>query len=127
MCPQVIGSVLCMTHHEGTPQEFQDHRQGRRPVTTKFAGMWKISHRPRKKRAESRLQDLASLAFRLAEVVTLMPPKTPRGQELTWAQHGANQALNHGRLRIAPATSSIRRCRIVKGGSRLWKQGIRDL
>ena len=29
-----------MTQHGGNPQEFQDHRQGRRPVTTKFDGMW---------------------------------------------------------------------------------------
>jgi hypothetical protein len=33
--------LLCMTQHGGNPQEFQDHRQGRRPATTKFDGMWK--------------------------------------------------------------------------------------
>ena len=31
-----------MTQHGGNPQEFQDHRQGRRPVTAKFDGMWKL-------------------------------------------------------------------------------------
>jgi mRNA-degrading endonuclease toxin of MazEF toxin-antitoxin module len=31
-----------MTQHGGNPQEFQDHRQGRRPATTKFDGMWHI-------------------------------------------------------------------------------------
>jgi hypothetical protein len=29
-----------MTQHGSNPQEFQDHRQGRRPATTKFDGMW---------------------------------------------------------------------------------------
>ena len=31
-----------MTQQGGNPQEFQDHRQGRTPFTTKFDGMWKI-------------------------------------------------------------------------------------
>jgi DDE superfamily endonuclease len=50
--------------------------------------------------ARSRLlQDLGFLAFTLPQVEILMPTKKPRGQELTWEQHVANQALNQRRLR----------------------------
>jgi DDE superfamily endonuclease len=73
------------------------------------------------------LQDLGFLAFTLPEVVILMPTKKPRGQELTLAQQRANQALNQRRLRIEHVNSSVKRCRIVKDRSRLWKQGVRDL
>jgi hypothetical protein len=65
--------------------------------------------------AESRLlQDLGSLAFTLPQVEILMPTKKPRGQELTLAQHVANQALTHRRLRIEHVHSRVKRCRIVK-------------
>jgi hypothetical protein len=40
------------------------------------------------------LQDLGFLAFTLPEVVILMPTKKPRGQELSWEEQRANQALN---------------------------------
>src|SRR2546427_5731813 len=73
------------------------------------------------------LQDLGFLAFTLPRVEILMPPKKPRGQELTREQHRANQALNQRRLRIEHVNSSVKRCRIVKDRIRLWKQGIRDL
>jgi hypothetical protein len=56
-----------------------------------------------------------------------MPTKKPQGQELTREQHMANQALHHGRLRIEHVNSSVKRCRIVKDRSRLWKEGVRDL
>ena len=72
------------------------------------------------------LQDLGFLAFTLPEGVSLMPPKTPRGPELTREQERTNQAL-HQRRRIAPVHSSVKRCRIVKDRMRLWKQGVRDL
>ena len=56
-----------------------------------------------------------------------MPTKKPRGQELTWEQHVANQALNQRRLRIEHVNSSVKRCRVVKHRIRLWKAGVRDL
>jgi hypothetical protein len=73
------------------------------------------------------LQDLGFLAFTLPQVEILMPTKKPRGQELTWEQHVANQALHQRRLRIEHVNSSVKRCRIVKDRLRLWKEGIRDL
>ena len=73
------------------------------------------------------LQALGFLAFTLPQVESLMPTKKPRGKELTLAQPGANQALPQRRLRIEPGNSSVKRCRIVKDRSRLWKQGVRDL
>jgi membrane-associated PAP2 superfamily phosphatase len=56
-----------------------------------------------------------------------MPTKKPRGQELTWKQNVANQALHHRRLRIEHIHSSVKRCRIVKDRIRLWKAGVRDI
>ena len=73
------------------------------------------------------LQDLGFLGFTLPEVTILMPIKTPRGQELPWEQQLANQALHDRRLRIEHVNSSVKRCRIVKDRSRLWKEGIRDV
>jgi len=78
--------------------------------------------------ARSRLlQDLGFLAFTLPQVEILMPTKQPRGEELTLAQHMANQALHCRRLRIEPVNRSVKRCRIVKDRIRLWKAGVRDL
>jgi hypothetical protein len=78
--------------------------------------------------ARSRLlQDLGFLAFTLPQVEILMPTKKPRGEELTLEQQGANQALNQRRLRIEHVNSSVKRCRIVKDRSRLWKEGVRDV
>jgi hypothetical protein len=51
----------------------------------------------------------------------------PRGQDLTWEQQVANQALTYRRLRIEYVNSSVKRCRIVKDRLRLWKEGVRDL
>src|SRR5256712_12931609 len=73
------------------------------------------------------LQDLGFLAFTLPQVEMLMPTKKPRGEELTWEQQRANQALHHRRLRIEHVNSSVKRCRIVKDRIRLWKDGVRDL
>jgi hypothetical protein len=73
------------------------------------------------------LQDLGFLAFTLPQVDILMPTKKPRGQDLTWEQQVANQALHQRRLRIEHVHSSVKRCRIVKDRLRLWKQGIRDV
>jgi DDE superfamily endonuclease len=64
------------------------------------------------------LQDLGFLSFTLPEVEILMPTKKPRGHELTWEQHLANQALHQRRLRIEHVNSSVKRCRIVKRTSR---------
>jgi len=65
--------------------------------------------------------------FTLPEVAILLPTKKPRGEELTWEQQMANQALNQRRLRIEPVNSRVKRCRIVKDRIRLWKEGVRDL
>jgi len=48
-------------------------------------------------------------------------------QERTWEQHVANQELHQRRLRRDHVPSSVKRCRIVKDRSRLWKEGVRDL
>src|SRR5262249_39144467 len=53
------------------------------------------------------LQDLGFLAFTLPQVAILMPPKQPRGQELTLEQHRTNQALYQRRLRIEHVNSSV--------------------
>ena len=58
---------------------------------------------------------------------SLRPTKKPRGEELTLAQQGANQALHQRRLRIEHGNRSVKRCRIVKDRIRLWKEGVRDL
>src|SRR6266568_4320731 len=73
------------------------------------------------------LQDLGFLAFTLPHVEILMPTKKPRGQELTWEEQLANQALYSRRLRIEHVNSSVKRCRIVKDRIRLWKEGVRDV
>ncbi len=73
------------------------------------------------------LQDLGFLAFTLPQVAILMPTKQPRGQALTREQQRAHQALHHRRLRIEHVNSSVKRCRVVKDRSRLWKNGVRDL
>jgi hypothetical protein len=73
------------------------------------------------------LQDLGFLAFTLPHVAILMPTKKPRGEELTWEQHMANQALHCRRLRIEHVYSSVKRGRIVKDRIRLWEEDIRDL
>jgi len=49
-----------------------------------------------------------------------------RGEALTREQQRANQAL-HQRRRIEHVNRSVKRCRIVQGRLRLWKQGDRDL
>src|SRR5262249_12203519 len=45
MCPPGYWVFAMQDTTGGQPQEFQDHRQGRRPVTTKFDGMWMKPHR----------------------------------------------------------------------------------
>ena len=72
-------------------------------------------------------QDLGFLSFTLPAVATLMPTKKPRGGELSLEQERANQALHQRRLRIEHVNSSVKRCRIVKDRSRLWKEGVRAL
>jgi DDE superfamily endonuclease len=73
------------------------------------------------------LQDLGFLAFTLPQVEICMPTKKPRGQELSWEEKLANQALHQRRLRIEHVHSSVKRCRMVKDRLRLWKDGVRDL
>jgi hypothetical protein len=73
------------------------------------------------------LQDLGFLACTLPQVEIGMPTKKPRGEELTPAQHRANQALYQRRLRIEHVNSSVKRCLIVKDRIRLWKEGVRDV
>jgi len=73
------------------------------------------------------VQDLGFLAFTLPHVDILMPTKTPRGQELSIEQKGANQALARRRVRLEHVNSSVKRCRIVKDTLRLLKAGVRDL
>ena len=78
--------------------------------------------------AKSRLlQDLGFLAFTLPQVEILMPTRKPCGEELTRAQQRTNQALHQRRLRIEPVNRSVKRCRMVKDRSRLWKEGVRAL
>jgi hypothetical protein len=73
------------------------------------------------------LQARGFLSCTLPQVTIRMPTKKPRGEELPLAQQLANEALHQRRRRIAHVNSSVKRCRIVKDRSRLWKQGVRDL
>jgi len=78
--------------------------------------------------ARSRLlQDLGFRAFTLPQVEILRPTKKPRGEERTREQQWMNQALHQRWLRIEHVHRSVKRCRIVKDRSRLWKEGVRDL
>jgi len=78
--------------------------------------------------ARSRLlQDLGFRAFTLPQVEILRPTKKPRGEERTREQQWTNQALHQRWLRIEHVYRSVKRCRIVKDRSRLWKEGVRDL
>ena len=63
----------------------------------------------------------------LLQVEILKPTKTPRGQELTVDEKGANQALCHRRRRIEHVHSSGKRYRIVKDRMHLWQLGVCDL
>jgi hypothetical protein len=40
--PQVRESVQLMTQHGGTPAQLQGDREGKKPATTKFDGMWQF-------------------------------------------------------------------------------------
>jgi hypothetical protein len=79
-------------------------------------------------RRESQLwQALGFLVVTLLQVEILKPTKTPRGQELTVDEKGANQALCHRRRRIENVHSSGKRYRIVKDRMHLWQLGVCDL
>jgi hypothetical protein len=41
--PQVRESVPLMTHNGGIPAQLQGHREGQKPATTKFDGMWNFT------------------------------------------------------------------------------------
>jgi hypothetical protein len=73
------------------------------------------------------LRALGLLTFTLPRVAILMPPKQPRGHELTLEQKAIPQELTSRRLRLAHVHSRIKRCRIGKDRSRLWQEGVRDL
>ena len=73
------------------------------------------------------MQVLGCLACTLPQVESLLPTKTPRGQERPLAEQRANQALHDRRLRIEPVNSRGKRWRIVQDRMRLWQQGVRDL
>ena len=73
------------------------------------------------------LQELGCLACTLPQVESLMPTKTPRGQEFPLEEQRANQALPYRRLRIEHVNSRVKRWRLVKDRMRLWQQGVRDL
>jgi hypothetical protein len=73
------------------------------------------------------LQDRGFLAFTLAQVEIIMPPRKPRGRALTRAQTAANRRIARRRVRIEHVNSSVKRCRIVHDTCRLRKAGVRDL
>jgi DDE superfamily endonuclease len=72
------------------------------------------------------LQDLGFLAFTLAQVETIMPPRKPRGRQLTRAQKAVNRRIARRRVRIEHVNSRVKRCRIVLDICRLRKAGVRD-
>jgi len=72
-------------------------------------------------------QDVGCLSLTLPQVESLMPPKKPRGQELTVEQPLAHQALHQRRRRIEPVNRRVKRCRIVQDRLRLWKKGIHEV
>jgi hypothetical protein len=73
------------------------------------------------------LQDLGLVGFTLKGVVITQPHKKPRGQELTDDQKAENRVLAQRRGLIEHMICSIKRCRIVKDTSRLWKDTARDM
>jgi hypothetical protein len=56
-----------------------------------------------------------------------MPTKKPRGPEWTQEQERAAQALHDRQRWLEHGHSSVKRCRLGKDRSRLWKAGSRDL
>ena len=62
------------------------------------------------------LQDLGFLAFTLPNITMQTPTRKPRGGALTDEQKAANQELAQRRVRIEHVNSSVKRCRILKGG-----------
>ena len=73
------------------------------------------------------LQDLGFVGFTLAGVIITQPHKKPRGGELTEEQKAENRAIARRRVLIEHSICSIKRCRIVKDTSRLWKDTARDM
>jgi len=73
------------------------------------------------------LQDLGFLAFTLAGVTSITPYKKPRGGTLTEEQKAFNRHLARRRVRIEHVNSSVKRCRIVKDTTRLFRDGARDM
>lgn len=72
------------------------------------------------------LQDLGFLAFSLDHVTCRTPHKKPRGGCLSPAQKAENQVQARRRVRIEHVTSSVKRCRVLKDGIRLFKEDVRD-
>ena len=56
-----------------------------------------------------------------------MPMKKPKGKELTKEQKEANRQISKRRVRIEHVNSSVKRCRIVQEGCRIFKENARDL
>ena len=56
-----------------------------------------------------------------------MPTKKPRGEARTREPPWTHQALHQRRLRIAPVTRRVTRCRIVTDRICLWQEGVRAL
>jgi hypothetical protein len=73
------------------------------------------------------LQDLGFHAFTLDGVAIIQPTKKPRGHELTRAQKAGNRQVSRRRVRIEHVNSRVKRCRMLKETSRVWKAGIRDM
>ncbi len=73
------------------------------------------------------MQDLGFLAFTLDGVEIIMPTKKPRGGSLTDEQKAANQEIARRRVRVEHVNSSVKRCRIVKDTTRLFRDGARDM
>lgn len=73
------------------------------------------------------LQDLGFQGFSIANTQTIMPMKKPKGKELTEEQKEANRQISKRRVRIEHVNSSVKRCRIVQDGCRLFKENVRDL
>ena len=72
------------------------------------------------------MQDLGFLSFTLPHVRSSCRRRS-HAVRVALEQQLANQALHQRRLRIEHVNSSVKRCRIVKDRSRLWKEGVRDL
>jgi len=74
-----------------------------------------------------RLQDLGCPGCTRAGVEILQPMQKPRGPELPPTPKADKRELARRRVRLEQVHSRVKRCRMLKETSRMWKDGMRDM